>query len=119
MKKKTSMILQNKTLIGASILAFFVCSSKNLIIYNEEILVALSFLLFVLFSFHSFQETVKQTFQDRKLCEMTLVTSKNHSNQTLMNLIEKICFKKEIVKDRLTLISCPIWARTPKSLEKI
>ena len=34
------MILQNKTLIGASILAFFVCSSKNLIIYNEEILLS-------------------------------------------------------------------------------
>ncbi len=80
MKKKTSMILQNKTLIGASILAFFVCSSKNLIIYNEEILVALSFLLFVIFSFHSFQETVKQTFQDRQ--------------QTILNELEQVLVTK-------------------------
>ena len=55
------MIFQNKTLILASTLAFLVCSSKNIIIYNEEILVALSFLFFVLFSFYSFQDSVKMT----------------------------------------------------------
>ena len=60
------MILQNKTLIISATLAFFVCSSKNIIIYNEEILVALSFLCFVLFSFHTFQDTVKETFAQRR-----------------------------------------------------
>jgi len=60
------MIFQNKTLILASTLAFLVCSSKNLIIYNEEILVALSFLCFVFFSFSSFQESVKETFESRQ-----------------------------------------------------
>jgi hypothetical protein len=60
------MIFQNKTLILASTLAFVVLSSKNIIIYNEEILVALSFLCFVLFSFISFQESVKQTFDARR-----------------------------------------------------
>ena len=60
------MIFQNKTLILASTLAFLVCSSKNIIIYNEEILVALSFLFFVLFSFYSFQDSVKMTFDERR-----------------------------------------------------
>lgn len=60
------MIFQNKTLILSATLAFFVCSSKNIIIYNEEILVALSFLFFVLFSFHAFQDAVKETFESRR-----------------------------------------------------
>lgn len=60
------MIFQNKTLILSATLAFFVCSSKNIIIYNEEILVALSFLFFVVFSFHAFQDAVKTTFESRR-----------------------------------------------------
>ena len=65
-KKVMFMIFQNKTLILASTLVFLVLSSKNIIIYNEEILVALSFLCFVLFSFSAFQESVTQTFADRR-----------------------------------------------------
>lgn len=61
------MIFQNKTLILSAVLAFFVCSSKNIIIYNEEILVALSFLFFVLFSFHAFQDSLKETFESRRM----------------------------------------------------
>ena len=34
-----------------------------------------------------------KSFSNKSLCDMTLVTSKNHSNPTLINLIEKICFK--------------------------
>ena len=37
------------------------------------------------------------TFPNKSLFEMTLVTSKNHSNQTLMNLIDKICFKNVVI----------------------
>jgi hypothetical protein len=65
-KKVMFMIFQNKTLILASTLVFLVLSSKNIIIYNEEILVALSFLCFVLFSFSAFKESVTQTFADRR-----------------------------------------------------
>ena len=36
------------------------------------------------------------SFPNKSLCEMTLVTSKNHSNPTLMNLIDKICFKNVV-----------------------
>ena len=36
-------------------------------------------------------------FFNKSLSEMTLVTSKNHSNPTLMNLIDKMCFKNVVI----------------------
>ncbi len=46
-------------------LVFCVFSSKNIIIYNEETLVTLSFCLFVLFVFHYFGNTVKESLDER------------------------------------------------------
>lgn len=46
-------------------LAFCVLSSKSIIIYNEETLVALSFYTFVLFCFHYFGNTVKESLDER------------------------------------------------------
>ena len=46
-------------------LAFCVLSSKNVIIYNEETLVTLSFVLFVLFVFHYFGNTLKESLDER------------------------------------------------------
>lgn len=46
-------------------LAFCVLSSKNIIIYNEETLVALSFLSFVYFIFHSYSNTIKESLNER------------------------------------------------------
>ena len=46
-------------------LAFCVCSSKNIIIYNEETLVALSFLTFILFCFHYFGNTIRESLNER------------------------------------------------------
>ena len=37
------------------------------------------------------------TFPNKSLFEMTLVTSKNHSNPTLINLIDKISFKNVLI----------------------
>ena len=37
------------------------------------------------------------SFPNKSICEMTLVTSKNHSNPILINLIKKICFKDVVI----------------------
>ena len=87
------MIFQNKTLILASTLAFLVCSSKNIIIYNEEILVALSFLFFVIFSFYSFQDSVKMTFDERRKAIMQeleqMLVSKAETIQKLQSTYQQ------------------------------
>jgi hypothetical protein len=46
-------------------LAFCVLSSKNIIIYNEETLVALSFLAFVSFIFHYYGNTIQESLNER------------------------------------------------------
>jgi hypothetical protein len=48
-----------------SFLAFCVLSSKNIFIYNEETLVALSFFLFLFFVFRYFGNTVKDSLDER------------------------------------------------------
>jgi hypothetical protein len=47
------------------LLTFLVFSSKNIILYNEETLVAISFLAFVAFISHSFGNTIKDSFNER------------------------------------------------------
>ncbi len=37
------------------------------------------------------------SFPNKNICEMTLVTSKNHSNPNLKNLIDKLCFKNVVI----------------------
>jgi hypothetical protein len=55
-----------KTLL-ALFLIFCVFSSKGIIIYNEETLVALSFCAFVLFCLHYFGNTVQESLNERGL----------------------------------------------------
>ena len=47
-------------------LAFCVLSSKHIIIYNEELLVAITFLAFLFFVFHYFGTTVKESLDERR-----------------------------------------------------
>lgn len=46
-------------------LVFSVFSSKNILIYNEETLVALSFFTFILFCFHYFGNTITESLNER------------------------------------------------------
>lgn len=49
----------------ALFLVFIVASSKSIIIYNEEILVAISFVCFILFSLRYFGENVSNSLNER------------------------------------------------------
>lgn len=52
-------------ILGAGLL-FLVLSSKNILIYNEELLILLSFLAFVATSAHTMGDSVAETFHSRR-----------------------------------------------------
>ena len=57
--------LKSRKMILPVFLLFCVASSKGIIIYNEETLVALSFAAFVIFSYSYFGNTIKESFDER------------------------------------------------------
>lgn len=75
-------------------LAFAVSSSKNILIYNEETLVALSFFCFVFFVLHYFGNTIKDSLNERggvirdELQNFLIL--KEHSFQELLSQHQKI-----------------------------
>jgi len=61
------LIQENNSIMAASILGFFVLSSKHLIIYNEETLVVISFIGFILFSYRMVNESIENSLNERSL----------------------------------------------------
>jgi F0F1-type ATP synthase membrane subunit b/b' len=59
------MTSENGKILLGGLLAFCVLSSKHIVLYNEEILVACSFLAFLVFCFHTLSDTVAESFQAR------------------------------------------------------
>jgi hypothetical protein len=57
--------------IFIGLLIFFVFSSKHIIIYNEEILVVLSFLAFIFFSSRMLNESIENSLNERSLAIYT------------------------------------------------
>lgn len=85
------MISNQKTKVFVFLfLAFCVLSSKNIIIYNEETLVALSFLAFVFFCFKYFGDTIKESLNERSdSIKLELQNFLNLKQQALIHLKEE------------------------------
>lgn len=69
-------------------LLFCVASSKGIIIYNEEMVVALSFVTFVIFSFKYFGDLIKESLDERS-CLIATSLQKFHElkEQVLQELL--------------------------------
>jgi hypothetical protein len=75
-------------------LAFAVLSSKNILIYNEETLVALSFFFFFFFVLHYFGNTIKESLNERSQVIreelQNFLILKEKSFQDLLNQHQKV-----------------------------
>ena len=75
-------------------LAFAVLSSKNILIYNEETLVALSFFCFIFFVLHYFGNTIKDSLNERSQVIreelQNFLILKEHSFQELLSQHQKV-----------------------------
>lgn len=71
-------------------LAFCVLSSKNIIIYNEETLVALSFFCFIFFVSHYFGNTITESFQERsEIIQQELQNFLTIKEESLRQLVQE------------------------------
>ena len=66
MTMSTSSFTANGVYILSAGLLFLVLSSKNILIYNEELLILLSFIAFVATSAHTMGDSIAETFQSRR-----------------------------------------------------
>lgn len=75
-------------------LGFAVLSSKNILIYNEETLVALSFFCFIFFVLHYFGNTIKDSLNERSQVIreelQNFLILKENSFQELLNQHKKV-----------------------------
>jgi len=102
----SSSSLSNLILFG--LLGFFVLSSKHFIIYNEETLVVISFIAFVLFSYNMLNQSIQDSLNERStaiynelqnslqikeylLKELLEEHKKQLSIKNLLNTLNKFC----------------------------
>ena len=84
-------------------LIFCVVSSKHIIIYNEEILVALSFFLFVVFVSQYFGNNIKEALDERSQAIKTelqnFLNLKQESLDELLKEYKKVFFLKKALQE--------------------
>jgi F0F1-type ATP synthase membrane subunit b/b' len=84
-------------------LIFCVVSSKHIIIYNEEILVALSFFLFVIFVSQYFGNNIKESLDERSQAIKTelqnFLNLKQESLNELLKEHKKVFFLKKALQE--------------------
>ena len=102
-------------------LAFCVVSSKHIIIYNEEILVSLSFFCFIVFVAYYFGDTIKESLDERSITiKSELQNFLNLKQESLTELFEE--YKKVfLLKSILTSVGSFTYhelLKTSSGLEK-
>ncbi len=86
-------------------LAFCVISSKHIIIYNEEILVALSFLFFVIFVSYYFGNTIKESLDERTISIRSELQNFLNVKKQCLNMLYKIHEKANLSPNITTDLS--------------
>lgn len=95
MTTKSNFFQNNLFYLVPGFLIFLVLSSKNILIYNEELLIALSFVGFVVFSSHTMGDTFAEAFQTRsQAIQGELQTYFTMKEEVLGELIQK--YKKRL-----------------------
>ena len=100
--------MKANTILLIALLTFSTSSSKKISIYNEEVIVALCFLGFIIFSWKSFGQTFKETLDER-------IKAIQEESQKFLNPNEVLPNEKN-EKQRLLRISLKICATVVKSL---
>jgi len=85
-------------------LAFCVFSSKHILIYNEETLVAISFFAFIFFVFHYFGDTIKESLNERsQIIQNELENFLNLKHHSLKELLQEHSRVSGLVRTMKTL----------------
>jgi len=104
MTTPSNFFQHNFVYLVGGILTFLVLSSKNILIYNEELLIALSFFGFVVFSSHTLSQTIQEAFETRRDAIQTeLQTYFTLKEHLLLELIQTHTTKLALAEQLQTL----------------